>query len=106
MIGGKISMLCNWYSYTPVYFISKIPIEIQWVGRAPWFGKYKTGAWPQSGVPTVTKSMVPNLFKHGFSYKIKANSHFYNTVNFLIQGKKQNHLKIIESATNKHPLIL
>ena len=49
-----------------------IPIEIQWVGSAPWFCKYKTGAWPPEWSATITKSRVPDLCKPCFYDKIKA----------------------------------
>jgi hypothetical protein len=49
-----------------------ITLAVQWVGRTPWFCKYKTGAWPSDWCPLITKSKVPDLSKHGFHYKIKA----------------------------------
>ena len=68
------------YKYTHIYTYSvypkNIPIAIQWVGRTPWFCKYNSPAWPPDGCPSITNSMGLDLSRHGFHYKIKAQSLF------------------------------
>ena len=79
IIFGKQWWFQWWFSATPRIYPNaswrpstgssrlkqKNPLEIQWVGRTPWFCKYKAGAWPSDFFPIITKSKVPDLSKHG-----------------------------------------
>ena len=44
-----------------------IPLAIQWVGRTPWFCKYKAGAWPSDWCPHHYKIKGTRPFQAWFS---------------------------------------
>ena len=70
----KFPISLYWFldRYSPLWLIEIIsPLQFSVKVTPPDSVSTKLGPDPQTGIPIITKSKVPDLSKHGYHYKIK-----------------------------------